>query len=32
VILSDTHSSTKLPEALEANHIMADFLAKELAK
>jgi monoterpene epsilon-lactone hydrolase len=24
--------STKLPEALEANHLMADFLAKELAK
>jgi monoterpene epsilon-lactone hydrolase len=24
--------STKLPEALEANHLMADFLAKELAR
>jgi len=24
--------STKLPEALEANHLMAEFLAKELAK
>jgi acetyl esterase/lipase len=24
--------STRLPEALEANHLMADFLAKELAK
>jgi epsilon-lactone hydrolase len=24
--------STKLPEALEANHLMADFLAKEVAK
>src|SRR6202035_3102474 len=24
--------STKLPEALEANHLMADFLAKQLAK
>lgn len=24
--------STKLPEALEANHLMADFLAKELSK
>jgi len=24
--------STKLPEALEANHAMADFLAKQLAK
>jgi len=24
--------STKLPEALEANHLMADFLSKQLAK
>jgi monoterpene epsilon-lactone hydrolase len=24
--------STKLPEALEANHLMADFISKQLGK